>query len=403
MKSIYELNADPEQGLDELIGTFGRNGEAALLEEAEKLLADVSVQPDLMARIDAVFCLPRASTYPAIRGPLGACIFLDLVTRASLHEVPAVDLRTSAQALLLDDMVRDSLRFVYRLDESHELAECDLSQVDLHEIGTTSVILDCCRSTPPNERVALKCVLPRHFGVRAITDAALHYGQRYGAVLSVAPKVYGSNERAVVMEFVAGRTLAERFAEDHVPEQPDDPKGKKRAELRALGSAHIAFIRELGHKLCDVLAQLSVDGQCHLDLSPRNIILMHEDPLDIRLIDFGRNFAIAEGVASSLALARASVYVEPQMITRQRVGDWRSDCYSLGIILLEAAARQQLNRDSINQELWRLWTGEYLWDGAPGLARIVEDLIDAEPDQRLAFIERSSDIAPLVPPPLTVA
>ncbi len=90
----------------------------------------------------------------------------------------------------------------------------------------------------------------------------------------------------------------------------------------------------MGHKLCDTLALLSADGQCHLDLSPRNIILLHEEPLELRLIDFGRNFAIAEGVASSLALARASVYVEPQMITRRRTGDWRSDCYSLGIILL---------------------------------------------------------------------
>jgi Protein kinase domain len=403
MKSLYELSVDPEQSLSELIATYGREGEAKLLKDAERLLADVSVQPDLMARIDAVFRLPKASDYPALRGPLGVCIFLDLVTRASLHETPPADLRIAAKTLLLDDMVREGLRVIYRLDESSELADCDLSQADLHEIGTTSVILDCCRHTPPHERVALKCVLPRHFGVHAITSAALHYGQHYGAVLSVAPDVYGSNERAVAMAFVPGRTLAERFADDHVPEQPDDPKGKKRAALRALRGPHIEFIHELGHKLCDVLTLLSADNQCHLDLSPRNIILIQEDPLDIRLIDFGRNFAIADGVASSLALARASVYVEPQMITRQRIGDWRSDCYSLGIILLEAAARQQLNRDSINQELWRLWTGEHLWDGAPGLARIIEDLIDAEPDQRLAFMERSQDTTPLAPPPLAIA
>jgi hypothetical protein len=94
--------------------------------------------------------------------------------------------------------------------------------------------------------------------------------------------------------------------------------------------------------------------------------------------------------------------VEPQMITRQRSGDWRSDCYSLGIILLEAAARQPLHRETIARELWRLWTGEHSWDGAPGLARIIEDLIDAQPDQRsrLWMLDRVHALLPLVACPL---
>jgi hypothetical protein len=45
-------------------------------------------------------------------------------------------------------------------------------------------------------------------------------------------------------------------------------------------------------------------------------------------------------------------------------------------------------------ELWRLWTGEHSWDGAPGLARIIEDLIDAEPSQRLVFMKAGTGRRP---------
>lgn len=386
LKSLYELSCDPDEALASLTERYPGGGEADLLEDVEKLLADVSVQPEVIANIEAAYKHPNARHLPTVCGPLGLCLFLDLVTRASLHEMPPHDIFDEAEALLRDPFIRISLRTLYKLADDDELKQCDLEAADLHEIGTTSMIIDCEKKMSPKIRVALKCVLPRHFSVRAITEGAKRYGEHHKAVLSIAPKVYGSNERAVMMEFIPGRTLAERFADDHVDEQPDDPKGEKRAEKRALGRVHIEFIRDLGRTLCDVLEKLNESGQCHLDLSPRNILLVQENPLDVRLIDFGRNFAIAEGVASSLALARASVYVEPQMITRQRIGDWRSDCYSLGIILLEAAARQPLHRETIARELWRLWTGEHSWDGAPGLARIIEDLIDAEPAQRLVFM-----------------
>jgi serine/threonine protein kinase len=386
LTSLYELSADCDTAIAEMIERYGGAGEGRLLREVERLLADVSVQPDLIVRIAAVHRrLASIDAHPEVRGPVGLCLFLDLATRASLHEMPPRRLFQEAKEPLADDAVKSSLRVLYKLDEDVDLKDCSLDAAELHQIGTTSVILECEKTTP-KAGVALKCVLPRHFSVRAITQGAKQYGELHKAILSIAPEVYGSNERAVMMEFVHGRTLAERLEDDQVPHERDDPTGEAKAHKRALRKPHVDFIRALGKELCDVLEKLHAKKQCHLDLSPRNVILVHEDPLDVRLIDFGQNFAIAEGVASSLALARASVYVEPQMITRQRVGDWRSDCYSLGIILLEAAARQPLHRETIARELWRLWTGEHSWDGAPGLARIIEDLIDAEPRQRLAFM-----------------
>lgn len=390
LKSLYELSNDPRRALSELITRYGTVDETDLLRDVEKLLVDVSVQPDLIERIENVYAEDDSLRVATIRGPLGLCLFLDLVTRASLHETAPISIVGDARLLLDDPMVKKSMHSVYKLGD-RDLEDCDLSEADLYQVGTTSMILDCETKAPNKSRVALKCVLPRHFAVRAITEGAKQSAERHGAILSIAPTVYGSNERVVMMEFIPGRTLAARFEDDHVDPVPGDATGEERAKQRALGRVHIEFIRELGRKLCDVLEKLSEREQCHLDLSPRNIILTCESPLDVRLIDFGRNFAIADGVASSLALARASVYVEPQMITRQRSGDWRSDCYSLGIILLEAAARQPLHRETIARELWRLWTGEHSWDGAPGLARIIEDLIDAEPAQRLVFMDAPDD------------
>ena len=386
LKSLYDLSADPPTALASLLERYGKTSEQRpILGDVEKLLADVGVRPAVTDNIAGVYHEPRSARYPAIRGPLGLYLFLDLVTTASLREVIPTSAYHDANAVLRDPAVKDGLKTLYRLGD-----DCDLGSADLYRIGTTSLIIDCEQRPPSRsggaERRALKCVLPRHFSVRAIKDSTEGSAKRHKALLKIAPKVYYANDRAVLMEFIEGQTLAERFAQDYVPEQPDDPKGEKRAKLRALRSGDIEFIRELGRVLCEVLGELSVDGQSHLDLSPRNVILVREKPFTIRLIDFGRNFAIAEGVASSVALARAAVYVEPQMIARRRSGDWRSDCYSLGMILLEAAARQPLRRETITSELWRLWTGEHPWDGAPGLARIIEDLIDADPRQRLVFM-----------------
>ncbi len=388
LESLYELSGDASEALASLVERYGN--EDALLEAVEELLADVGLQPAVIENIRGAYEHPDSDQYPLIRGPLGLCLFLDRATTASLFDEPPEDVLDEAKGLVGDQMIKTSLRALYKLDDSEDLKRCDLSSAKLYKVGTTSMIIDCKHGTAPSERAVLKCVLPRHFLVRAITEGAKYYGRRDGAMLSLAPKVYGSNDRAVLMELIPGETLAERLAKDQVPEQQNDPTGEKRAKLRALRRMDIEFIRELGRMLCETLMELSTSEQSHLDLSPRNIILTR-NPTEVRLIDFGRNFAIAEGVASSLALARSSVYVEPQMITHQRAGDWRSDCYSFGIILLEAAARAPLYRGTIAAELWRLWTGEHSWDGAPGLARVIEDLIDADPQQRLVFMAADGD------------
>lgn len=447
LKSLYDLSDKPAEALQELIERYdssgdGRDADASvlkavdrvlvasavqvdvrqkvtqrleyggldrseiasncpnLLRDVEALLSDVSVQPDVKQRIRAVYELQNTTSYPAILGGLGLYLCLDLATAASLQESSGEQLhqesleddtrpeprREAANTIFQQPSVKASLRSVYSLSD-----DCDLEAAQLYRIGTTSLIIDCEKRaegrTGAPERIALKCVLPRHFSVRAITDSTRDYKMRHKILHHSAPKIYDSTDRTVMMEFIEGETLAERLEADYVPELPDDTTGEARAELRALHLEDIEFIRELSHALCDVLSQLNAKRQWHCDLSPRNIILTRTEPLELRLIDFGENYAIAEEVGSSPALIRASVYVEPQLLARERSGDWQSDCYSLGIILLEAASKQPIRRETIAAELWRLWTGDPPWDGAPGLARIIEDLTDQEPEYRLAFMD----------------
>jgi hypothetical protein len=107
----------------------------------------------------------------------------------------------------------------------------------------------------------------------------------------------------------------------------------------------------------------------------------------IRLIDFGQNFAITERVGSAAAYRRASLYVAPELVQGTSEGSWRCDAYSLGIILLEAAAITELRREDLAFELERLWQGERPWEGAPQIGRIVDELLDDEMNQRLVLYE----------------
>jgi serine/threonine protein kinase len=399
MPLLYELSDDPWQAIDEIHSHYsqpwpdkdpGSPGER-LLEDVRTLLTDDDyVDPRVTERLAAVHRALDGGD-AAIRGPLGLYLSLSAALSCALLSEPSDDLLEQGRSLFAEGPTQECFRVFYEISD-----EYDLAGAELHRVGTTSLILKC-PTRPKSETdkprvVALKCLLPRYHKVRAITASTEAYEAEHSLELSGIPYVYHSTPLTIAMDFIEGPTLAEVLADRAVP---DDRSVEEQTRERALYDTDIEFIREIGLAICEKLSELIAHGgRHHLDLSPSNIILVNgpSEPVRIALIDFGHNFAISERVGTSAAFRRASLYVDPELLDNPSLDDWRCDVYSLGVILLEAAAKRKVQREDLAAELDRLWQGERPWDGAPGLARAIEELIDRDPNQRLALMKQVDEV-----------
>lgn len=395
MLLLYELSDDPARAIDE-IHTYcsqphgehdpGNQRDRLLLLVRELLVDDDYVDPRVTKRLAQVHrALPEDDH--DVRGPLGLYLCLSSALACALSPEPSEELLGEARAHFVDGQVKGCFRTFYELDRGY-----DLAAAEIYRVGTTSLILKCPTSpTSETDRprmVALKCLLPRYHKVRAITTSTHAYKQEHSFEDpgDVAPYVYNSTPLTIAMDFIEGPTLADMLEKRDVPNHLSP---EEQTLQRALSDSDIKFIREVGFAICERLSELiAKGGHHHLDLSPSNIIIISgaDEPIRIALIDFGHNFAISERVGTSAAFRRASLYVGPELLDDPSIDDWRCDAYSLGVILLEAASKRKLQKEDLAGELDRLWQGERPWDGAPGLARAIEELIDRAPAQRLALM-----------------
>jgi serine/threonine-protein kinase len=128
-------------------------------------------------------------------------------------------------------------------------------------------------------------------------------------------KVEGKSRPYLVMEFLAGKTLAEVLA-----------KRKVFSEGEAVAYAS---------QICDALEYLHANGIAHRDLKPQNIMVCVDGSL--RLFDFGIARVETARRLTFVGLTPAlgtPDYISPEQV-RGRRGDHRSDIYSLGAILYE--------------------------------------------------------------------
>ncbi len=123
----------------------------------------------------------------------------------------------------------------------------------------------------------------------------------------------------LVMEFIEGISL--------VDFQNRFPNGMERQAVATLFK-----------QLCRGVAAIHAEGIIHRDLNPKNVMLVGGNPERLKIIDFGlaKNIANPEySLTGGDFVLGTEDYMAPEQFDQRKTEDFRTDIYSLGIILLE--------------------------------------------------------------------
>jgi serine/threonine protein kinase len=252
----------------------------------------------------------------------------------------------------------------------------DRRSLRFHRHGSTSVILRGSTLGPVHgtrPQFALKLIVYPFTRIRTIAQATRAYAQNYDISATNARHlvpVWASFDSWIMMDFVAGRTLAEVLHEEweHGPNGAAEDRSLRLDRLRANGILLFDALQEL-----QSIARDHPHGPLHgvhADLSPSNIIVSRTDGA-FKLIDLGRNYLYTHTITGTTG-AEAS-FIAPEV----RAGDseiHRADLYSLGQLLVLFGCGHA-SGDGLVPDIFYM--------RAPLLARFVEDLIDAAPERRL--------------------
>jgi hypothetical protein len=318
---------------------------------------------------------------PELRGQLG----LLLLTLRSLRHSERYrstgasdghDCDRVCRPLVRDPAVQESIRRIYQPAASAPAAESEWGNVDFttlefHRHGTTSFILT---GRPRRARqgqlpaFALKCIVYPYLRIPTIGRST----REYAAVYDVASRgevrhlvhVWASDDRWILMDFVAGETLADLLRGEEMP-----PVGELRLDL----------LDRLGGELFLAMDELDACGLRHGDLSPSNIIVTPGGTF--KLIDLGVNYLYTHVVTG--ASGPDSAYVAPEV----RAGDdpKRADLYSVGRLLVAFGHADDAADGGVPDAYYA---------EAPQLARFAEDLTGADPAHRLLVFQPNGS-APL--------
>jgi serine/threonine protein kinase/Tfp pilus assembly protein PilF len=183
-------------------------------------------------------------------------------------------------------------------------------------MGTVYKVLD----THINEKVALKVLKPEIAADRKTIE-------RFSNELKFARKISHRNvcrmhdlgkaeeTNFITMEYVQGEDL--------------------KSMLQMMGQLSPGQIVSIGKQVCDGLTEAHSLGVIHRDLKPQNIMI--DKGGNAKIMDFGIARSIREkGITGPSVLIGTPEYMSPEQAEAKEV-DYRSDIYSLGIILYEMA------------------------------------------------------------------
>jgi serine/threonine protein kinase/Tfp pilus assembly protein PilF len=101
------------------------------------------------------------------------------------------------------------------------------------------------------------------------------------------------------------------------------------------GSLSLGMLLSVGKQVCDGLAEAHSLGVVHRDLKPQNIMIDKNG--NAKIMDFGIARSVREkGITGPSVMIGTPEYMSPEQAEAKEV-DYRSDIYSLGIILYEMA------------------------------------------------------------------
>lgn len=313
--------------------------------------------------------------------------------------------------LLQSRSVRSVLELVYGSDDiSHRTGERWAMVVrqkwTFHRHGSTSVLLRVVGDTPA-EDLALKLVLAPCLRIPEIRAATQTYQNRYGIPAGTdRPSSYrhlvdvkASTERWILMTFVDGKTLGESIAKRRdmlrhkaVQTQGRATLSRARKSLRLTDPSaststrglvdfvRLEDMRKVGEGLFEALEDSWLANEqaratgidrplAHGDLSPSNVI--ETDNFNYVLVDYGPNYLYTRAVASGAAAE--TIFVAPEVRNDKSNTDL-ADFYSLAQILILVGGMQPDGRGIVPDAL-------YMWH--PTVARMLEDYLDADSNQRL--------------------
>ena len=200
--------------------------------------------------------------------------------------------------------------------------------------------------------------------------------------------------RAIVMEFVEGRSLAEILA---------DPRSASASPALTLAEA-LDIARQIG----DALEAAHEHGVIHRDLKPANVVVREDGT--VKVLDFGLAKTLEAPPADSAAAALADLqtltspavthqgvilgtaaYMSPEQ-ARGKPADKRSDIWAFGVVLYEmVTGRRLFHGDSVTDVLAAVVKDTPDLGVAPApVRRLLEKCLEKDPRKRLRDISAAA-------------